>query len=187
MLDFFGYHVRAWRLVPASADFDISRSIVARIRAQIFERDSLEMQQVRWAQLEFPLGIGKVLNHFRNSVELANAVTGLYLRLFVRIGDDLSFERLAVADLIVVRHLRSFRMTRGFSLGFAKRVGGAINHFACNTRIFDFCIAVGEAPPLLFLLLCGKDNFLSGFKQDLQMFGHGFASASLEGQYHNKP
>jgi hypothetical protein len=131
------------------------------------------MEQVRQAQLELPLWVGEVFNHVRNGVELADAVTGLYFCLFIRIGDDLSFARFAMTDLIVARHSLSFGTARGISLGLAERVGFTIHHFPGNAGVLDFRVAVGKAPPLLFLLFWGGNNLPCGLKQVFEMFGHG--------------
>jgi hypothetical protein len=56
---------------------------------------------------------------------------------------------------------------------FAELIGRAMYHLARDARILEYRVAVGEAPPLLFLLFARKDNLLRGLKQIFDVFGHG--------------
>ena len=186
VFNFFGNHVRPWGLVPASANLDIGRSKIACVGAQALKRDSLQMKQVGGTQFERPLPIGVGLNHVRNGVELTDTVVSLYFGDLVGIGNDLSFERLAMPGVIVAPHSRLFRTTRWF-LGLAEGIGCAIDHLTGDARVLNFGVAVGKAPPLLLFLLGSRNNFFRSLKQIFEMFGHGLPPVSLEGQYHNKP
>src|SRR6266496_6798532 len=106
---------------------------------------------MRRAQLEPPLRVGEVFNHVRNGVELSYAVTGFYSCLFVRIGDDLGFERFTVPDLFVARHSRLFGTARGISLRTTERISLPIHHLSRDAGVLDFRIPIGKATPLLFL------------------------------------
>jgi hypothetical protein len=59
----------------------------------------VQVEELGGAELEFPFRVGEVLNHFRNGVELAHAVTGFYSGYLVGIGNELWFESVAMPFL----------------------------------------------------------------------------------------
>ena len=56
----------------------------------------MQVEKLRGAQLEFALGVAEVLNHFRNGIELTDAVPGFNSGYFVGIGNQRRFKSVAM-------------------------------------------------------------------------------------------
>jgi hypothetical protein len=80
-------HMRTHGLVFAPANFYPGGTKVSGVRAEPFEGDAMQVQQMGGPKLELPLRIREVFDQFDDRIELFQAIPGFYACSFVGIGN----------------------------------------------------------------------------------------------------